>query len=249
MKKYSLITNQIVTQYKAIIKAELTGIYMHGSAAMGCFTQYSDIDLLVVINKPLDTSIYRQLIDVILKLDNLPAKGVEMSVVLKKHCFNFVYPTPFELHYSNSYYEKYNADSSFICGNDTDKDLACHFMVTRHRGICLTGEPINQVFANVSRQAFLDSIFYDIADAEKGIAEDPVYHILNLCRTLAYIREEKILSKAEGGLWAICHTDAKFHSIIKNASAEYANGGKRSVYTYSALNEFVKYMYSEIALV
>ncbi|MCK5129970.1 MAG: nucleotidyltransferase domain-containing protein [Clostridiales bacterium] len=30
------------------------GIYLHGSLAMGCYTNNSDIDLLIVVKEPLD---------------------------------------------------------------------------------------------------------------------------------------------------------------------------------------------------
>ncbi len=248
MRNYKLITNKIVREYEKIIRSELTGIYLHGSCAMGCCSKNSDIDLLVVVENPLPDAIYRELIDVILSLKNLPAKGIEMSVVLKKYCADFVCPTPFELHYSDYYADKYKSDKSFLCGKSTDEDLACHFMVTKKRGICLTGQPIDEVFAEIPKKVYLDSVFYDIQDAQNQIESDTVYHVLNLCRTLAYIKDGKIMSKAEGGRWALKNIDKKYNALIKQAIREYTKCRQSAKYDNVLLKDFVEYMYRNIKI-
>ena len=44
------ILEQIKTSYQEILKDNLTGIYVHGSIAFGCFNwEKSDIDFLVVV--------------------------------------------------------------------------------------------------------------------------------------------------------------------------------------------------------
>ena len=95
----------VVGQYADILKSNLIGIYLHGSLAMGCFTEQSDLDLLVLVNTPLDRATKRALVETLLNLDDLPAKGIEMSVVLGKYAQEFAYPTPFEVHYSELYKE------------------------------------------------------------------------------------------------------------------------------------------------
>lgn len=43
--KFKNTIDNLVSAYKEIIKDNLAGIYLHGSVAMGCATQNSDIDL------------------------------------------------------------------------------------------------------------------------------------------------------------------------------------------------------------
>ena len=154
-----------------------------------------------------------------LELDKTaPAKGLEMSVVLKQHCTEFVYPTPYCLHFSNSHKEKYKQDimQHIQKMQGTDKDLAAHFTVINHYGITLQGEDKNTVFSPVPAEHYIDSIIFDIENAVEEIACNPVYITLNLCRVLAYIRERKVLSKADGGIWGIKHLP-QYSDIIKNA--------------------------------
>ena len=148
------LLNQISLEYQNILGRRLVGIYVHGSLAFGCYRrERSDIDFLAVTRDPPAPAEKEALIDALLKLENdWPAKGIEMSVVLKKYCANFVYPTPFELHFSKMYTERCRQDRKMFCRamHGTDRDLAAHFTVTRAVGITLFGESAASVFGAVS---------------------------------------------------------------------------------------------------
>ena len=96
------LINSFVEQSKDILQDNLVGIYLHGSLAMGCFNpQKSDIDLIIVVNEHLSDSIKKEYLDMVVEHNTkAPKKGIEMSVVLRKACKPFIYPTPFELHFS-----------------------------------------------------------------------------------------------------------------------------------------------------
>ena len=96
------LINGFVEQSKDILRDNLVGVYLHGSLVMGCFNpQKSDIDLIIVIDKPISDSIKRAYLDMVVQFNALaPKKGIEMSIVLREVCKPFVYPTPFELHFS-----------------------------------------------------------------------------------------------------------------------------------------------------
>ena len=47
-----ILLNRFVEQSEEILQDNLTGIYLHGSAVMGCFNPAkSDLDLIVVVNE------------------------------------------------------------------------------------------------------------------------------------------------------------------------------------------------------
>ena len=59
MRDYQEVTDEFVIQGRKILGDNLTGIYLHGSAAMGCFNpKESDIDLLVVVKDALSPGEY-----------------------------------------------------------------------------------------------------------------------------------------------------------------------------------------------
>ena len=127
----------------------------------------------------------------------------------------------------------------------TDKDLAAHIMIIYHRGVCLYGEEIRSVFEDVDHKVFFDSIWNDIQHSKEEILENPVYITLNLCRVLAYKQENLILSKQEGGKWALDNVPRRFNNFIQQALDDYASVKQIRLDESIAL-EFAKYMIDQI---
>ena len=216
-------------RYQRILSSKLTGIYVHGSLAFGCFRrECSDIDFLVVVEQPLVQAEKELLIQTLLELDcYAPPKGFEMSVVLRSACSPFADPTPFELHYSNAHRINYQCDLAGTCLTlqGFDPDLAAHMTVVQAVGIALCGEPVDAVFAPVPKASYLRSIWYDIESAPENMESDPVYYVLNLCRALSYTEEGLVLSKEQGGKWGASHLPED--SILIQAALEaYQQGTK-----------------------
>lgn len=227
----------------------LVGIYLHGSAAMGCFNPASsDIDLIVVINDALDFDKRRVYIDDMVRLNaRAPKKGLEVSVVRREVCDPFVYPTPFEFHFSPMYLDAcVNAPDEYARSvGHSDPDLAAHFTLIRERGRVLLGEGIPAVFGEVDGKYYMDSIWADVSGSESDILSEPVYIVLNLARVLAYTREGLVLSKAEGGKWALGNLPREFMPVVEGALCEY--GGKnRMDADAAALTEYARYMLGAI---
>ena len=94
MRSIEELLDTYVTCSKEILKDDLTGIYLHGSAVMGCFNpEKSDIDMIIVVRKPLLDSVKKEYMDMVVGLNALaPKKGIEMSIVTKAACDPFEYP-------------------------------------------------------------------------------------------------------------------------------------------------------------
>lgn len=243
------LINSFVQRSKDILKENLVGIYLHGSLAMECFNpDRSDIDLIIIINKPISNSIKRDYLEMVVEHNARgPVKGIEMSIVLKKVCKPFVYPTPFELHFSTGHLDWYKEDPEDYIKEmkGTDKDLAAHFTIIGKRGKCLFGEPIGEVFAEVPASDYMDSIWYDIENAKKEIVDYPMYLTLNLARVLAYKEEGLVLSKKEGAEWALNKLPCEYHSLIKDALSDYSNS-EDVVYNNTLAKNYAKYMIKRI---
>lgn len=132
------ITKKFVGKSQEILGNNLVGIYLHGSAVMGCFNEKkSDIDLIVVVNAAITNEVKRKYMDMIVELNTYaPEKGIEFSIVKMDACKPFVYPTPFELHFSNACLQWYKTNPLDYVEkmNGVDKDLAAHFTIIYHRG-------------------------------------------------------------------------------------------------------------------
>lgn len=240
----SRVAEEFTKRSRQILGDNLVGVYLHGSAVMGCFNPVkSDVDLIVVVEHEPSDTVKRAFMEMVVSLDKTgPAKGIEMSVVRRGVCKPFVYPTPFELHFSKMHLDWYrnNPEDYIAKMKGTDRDLAAHITVIRARGVCLCGTPIDEVFGEVPKQAYMDSLWYDIADAEDDIAEDTMYLTLNLARVLAFQMDGSVLSKQEGGEWGLKNLPEKYHGLLRDALSEYR--GETPGYDICVAKDYAKYM-------
>ena len=250
-----MMCEELIREYtvrsREILGGLLTGIYLHGSYVMGCFNPLrSDIDIIVVVSCSIPDDIGKAYMDMVADLNARgPFKGIEMSIVRKDVCDPFIYPTPFELHFSVMHLQSYLEDPYGYVRRmkGTDADLAAHFTVIRKRGKCLYGLPVEEVFGEVPAADYMDSIWKDICGAEEEICDDTMYLTLNLARVLAYKREGIVLSKKEGGEWALQNVPSLYHGLIRDALKEYTEGTEVS-YDGTAARDYASFMLNEISL-
>ena len=241
-------------QYRLVLSDNLRGMYVHGSIAMGCFNPVSsDIDVLVVVNKPLSLATKQQLGNIHLKLSEQCNSPFELSVILMDVIENFVYPTPFDFHYGDELIEAFTNDSIDLITARTDPDLAAHFVITKQYGIAVIGEPAQYAFPDVPPEHYLDSIVKDaewsynniMAGGDAGDCRVPVYGVLNFCRVLAFIDKKRITSKRTGAQWALTHLPGTYRDVIQEALNEYTQADSSKPVNCRILKAFAKYAYEE----
>lgn len=232
----------IVQDFRNALGNKLAGVYVHGSIAFGCFRwETSDVDFLAVVDAPLSLNEKVALIrSMLARTPDAPPKGFEMSVVLSDVCQNIVYPTPFELHFSNAYLEQYQQDIEGLCSVmlGADPDLAGHFAVTRAVGIAWYGRPIEEVFAPVPRETLMASVMNDVEDSRDMLMSNPPYFVLNLCRTIACKEEVLMLSKAGGAEWALKNLPAEHRAVIQSALNAYTKGERMNLGGAEAFRDY-----------
>jgi len=224
--------DQLINGVRELLKDNLLGIYLHGSLALGCFSPgQSDIDVLVVTHHSMMEGTKRDIGTLLLRLSNAPAP-IEISFLRQSDLRTWQYPTLFDLHYSEMWREHVARDlesgiwPAWRAPQHGDPDLAAHITVTRQRGICLLGAPISSVFPDVPRHDYIASVMKDVDEALSAIHENPVYAILNACRTLAFLYDGRVLSKDEGGAWALKHVPTELHEVIMLAIAQRSGTGE-----------------------
>lgn len=227
MMLYQDILDEIIRKSKNIFNQNLTGIYLHGSMAMRCFNpKKSDLDLIVVIEKEIADEQKLRFMEAIIRLnESAPHKGIELSIIKKEYCNDFVYPTPFELHFSSMHLQwfKDNPVDYISKMKGADKDLAAHFMIIKKCGIVLWGAEIERVFSEIPKECYMDSIWSDIENAKEDIKENPIYIILNLCRVAAFVKDNIVVSKKQGGEWGLQNLSPEYKNLILDAVNCYSS--------------------------
>ena len=226
-----------------IIGEKTIGVYVHGSLAMGGFNpNSSDIDLIIVIEKPLTTKTKKELAHLFLMYSNRPYP-LEVSMLTIQQLKNWQFPTPYEFHYSEYWRERYEKElkestSIYLNADEKkDSDLAAHLTVLQHRGICLNGKPIQQTFPTVPKEDYLLSILGDYEDCLKNFLLDPVYCILNSIRVYWYLKEGTIPSKPEAGNWGAATLPGDYQKVINQAVYAYENEKMNAAFIENDLME------------
>lgn len=93
----------------------------------------------------------------------------------------------------------------------------------------------------------MDSLLYDIADAADDIEGSTMYYTLNLARVLAYRREKLILSKKEGGEWALDNIPEQYAPLIRAALLEYTESADMH-YDPALARSYAEYMLGSIGM-
>lgn len=232
----------------------LVGIYLHGSLALGGFNpEQSDLDLLAVTEGPLTAESKRRLIEVLLRLSGKP-RPIEISFLGRGDLRPWRHPTPYQLHYGENWRSRYeellDTEARWEQSEQqpTDPDLAAHITVLRERGVRLQGRPIREVFPEVPRADYIDSIVQDFYWAKERLGEDPVYFVLNACRVYAYLKEGRILSKVEAGAWALRTVPERWREILATALEIYRGDREEAEFDPASLARLAAYMERRVKL-
>ncbi len=185
----------------------------------------------------------------------MPSKSpapIEISFLRQRDLHPWEYPTTFDLHYSEDWREDTASDLASGAWGEGDEqtyrdpDLAAHIVLTLHRGVRLYGEPIPEVFPQVPAEHFVASIMEVFDSEEQLTADDPVYFVLNACRTYAYLLEGHVYSKDEGGVWALGVLPGEHRSLVARALEIYRWEGRDAKLDEAALRRFAGYVRDQV---
>ena len=97
MDRIQELLDDFTARSRHILGDNLTGIYLHGSAVMGCFNpEKSDIDLILVVKDEVNDTAKKQFMDMVVELNKqAPEKGLELSIVREAVCKSFELLLPY----------------------------------------------------------------------------------------------------------------------------------------------------------
>jgi hypothetical protein len=204
-----------------VLGPDLTGAYLHGSAVLGGFDgRRSDIDILAVTEGPMTAAQQSAAAGALggaagEERLQCPARGLELSVVTLTAARHPAARPAFELHLTTGPEDRKVIDGH---GHGGDPDLVLHFAVCRAAGRLLgPGRPADQVFAPVPGELVRAQLTAELRwAAEESPGE---YAVLNACRAWRYAVDGTLVSKIDGGEWALSRATGPDRELIAAALA------------------------------
>ncbi len=227
-----------------VLDFQLVGVYLHGSMVLGGFDpRRSDVDVLVVTSNPM-TPERQSAAAQVLSQDVLPcpAQGLELSILTHEVTLHPSSRPPFELHITTA-----PEDSKVIDGHGRagDPDLVLHFAVCRAAGRLIgSGLPREQVFGPVPRPLVLAQLVEELEWAAEHAANE--YAILNACRAWKFVLEGDLVSKVEGGRWALDRVRKRSHRALIAAALDRQTSVSAPAISASTAHRFARDIRAEL---
>lgn len=219
-----LYAEAVASRSAEILGSGLAGVYVHGSAVLGGFVpSRSDVDVLVVCEGAL-TDVQKAAFAQSLSESALPcpARGLELSVVRRETSLRPSAEPPYELHLSTAPDDCKVVDGR---GKDGDADLVLHFAVCATAGRLVgSGLPRHEVFGVVASGLIAGQMVRELRWAARHVPNE--YAVLNACRALKFAEDGSLVSKVDGGEWALSREpDREDAALIEGALRRQRNLG------------------------
>ena len=216
----------VVAALAQILGADLVGLYLHGSAVLGCFGPHSDVDLVAVSRRGLVEDERRRLVARLLDVSapyepQGAPRPIELDLVTDDGLRPWRYPTPFDFHYGESHRARFEAGEVELWEEKESRDLAAHITILRRAGSVITGPPVADVFPEVPWEDYADALTHDLDWCRTRFAELPRYGVLSIARIWATLSTRQPHSKAGSAEWALPRLPAALQPVLEHGLAVY----------------------------
>jgi predicted nucleotidyltransferase len=209
-----------------VLRGDLVGAYLHGSAVLGGFRPDSDIDVIVVSTRRTTVDEKRRLIDLLLSISGRrasprPGRPIELDIVVESEIRPWRYPPRFDFHYSELWRERFESGELEPWASTTNRDLASAVTMALLGDKPLAGPQPAQVFDPVPRSDYVDAILRDIETVDEFLQWDTRNVILTLPRIWSAVASEAVYSKEGAATWALPRLPAEHRGVLELARAAY----------------------------
>jgi streptomycin 3"-adenylyltransferase len=214
----------LVEPVRGLLGEDLLAIYVYGSATVGDFDpRSSDLDLLVVVERPLGVTAKSGLIRLLWETaPRVPARGMECWVLTRETVAAGDGRRDFELMVNTHPQEPLTVDGATGARGIPVVELE----LVHDNGEVVVGPPPTELLAKLPRSLVVASMV-EILRVE-GPDSSEHYGVLNAARSLAYTVTGQHLSKLEGGRWVMAQGQAP--KVVEEAvSTQLGLAPERSV--------------------
>ena len=221
--------DQAVSILQELFPQELIGIYLYGSAVMDGLRPESDIDILVIIDRPLTQSVRTCLTQELLNLSGRPRsdrRPIELSVV-NRHTVNpWRFPPRFE--YMFDEWLRTDMENGTVPQPFSDPDNVLLLWQARLHAIPLTAQSpaIDKLIAPISFEEIRRAIHDALPNVLASYKGDERNALLTLSRMWYTLDTRAFASKDRAALWAEGKVPAEHASLLRLARDAYL--GNRS---------------------
>ncbi|NEC10791.1 DUF4111 domain-containing protein [Streptomyces sp. SID8014] len=198
---------------------ELAGMYLYGSATAGGLGPYSDLDVFVVVRRPLTEGQRRGLTDGLRGISGAPGRPVELTVVVLGEVVPWRYPPRQEYQYGEWLRDAYERGE--VPAPRTDPDLAPLISMVVADGRALAGPPPDEVLPEVPPADLARAVTTGVPELLADLAADTRNVLLTLARVWVTLATGALLPKDAAAAWALDRLPGEHRPALAHAREVY----------------------------
>lgn len=208
---------------KKVLKTDLLGVYLCGSALVGGLQKYSDIDLFVVTKRGLTLKEKARLISELLQISGIYMKTsklpIEMTIVEQSAINPWQYPPHFDFQYGDWLRESF--EKGIVEPWDTYEmpDLALIITQVLLKSKTLWGAEPEQLLAPVPYGNFMKAMLHDLNRLASDLDHDTRNVLLTLARIWSTLTTNEIRSKLAAANWVMNHLPKVYQPVMDHAKS------------------------------
>jgi predicted nucleotidyltransferase len=216
---------RLVEGLQDVLKEDLLGVYLHGSAVLGGLRPRSDIDVIAVSTRRTSSDEKRRLVELLLALSVRgsvgPPRPIELDVLVQSEIRPWRYPPAFDFHFDELLRKEFESGELEPWPAPTNRDLASAITMALLGESSLFGPPPAEMFDPVPRPDYIHAILRDTATVDQYLSWDTRNVVLTLPRIWSAIATDEVHSKDSAAAWALPRLPEEHRLVLERARAIY----------------------------
>jgi len=217
-------TTAVSTAIQDVLGQAIAGMYLFGSALVGGLRPASDLDLLVVTERPTTESeralLVRRLTPISSRLER-PAtwRPVELTVVVGSEVRPWRPPARMEFQFGE--WMRQELEAGAVPGPQANADLAVLISMVRASSRSLVGPPATELLAAVPVADLKNAMVAGVPDLLADIETDTTNVLLTLARIWRTLETGEFSSKDSAADWALSRMPVERRHSLERARDVY----------------------------
>jgi streptomycin 3"-adenylyltransferase len=217
--------HRVLTLVQDVLKEDLLGVYMHGSAVLDGLGPYSDIDVFVVSAHRTRRERKELLVPRLLEMSGRPEvdphRPIELTIVAQADVRPWRYPPVRDFQYGEWLRKDFEREDADAWNRQPDPDLASLITMVLRGDWTLAGAPPAEVLDPVPSTDYRTALRAAVPVVVQGLESDTRNMVLTLARIWYSIATLDILSKDGAATWALGRLPEQHRPVLLRARAIY----------------------------
>jgi predicted nucleotidyltransferase len=197
------------------------GAYLYGSALGGGLRPRSDLDILVVADRPLTTEEKRQLADGLLAVSRRGPRPIEVTIVVQSDVRPWRYPPSFDLQFGEWHRAALERGDVEPLSETENPDVALLLAMVLQASRPLLGPPVSELVDPVPPADLTRAMLHGVDEVMPGLEDETRNSVLTLARIWLTIDTGEIGSKDAAADWALERLPEEHREVLTRARAIY----------------------------